>query len=332
MAWLPARLFDRGFGLEHDGEVDVAFTTSAGGSGFVPHAEALMEVAKDKFQFATATEAEAPLVPAPRPQVPEVSMETRLAKLEQPIATMASSMQALTAERVEKAKPPLLPLPPQAVEGLPGLDPGVVKSALTAGIDIESLKQFSQLLADNPARRLTDSGPGLVPKKAILDESEDEAPAVMPEETVPAVELQTAPPGPYERCPGKADHVGGGFADPEDEARLSIRAGLGRCGRRVWFSRWWRDLQQKQLLGSPCLEAGTSRESRGDLYHHREVESRLCVHGLGCEPSWSTPRRKEEPVHSNNGQVHIALPPGRGPRAMPSTNFRKWQRNGPDGW
>eukprot|EP00439_Symbiodinium_sp_Y106_P018012 s7219_g2.t1 len=49
---------------EDDGAgADVAFVTQAGGSGFLPHCDALVEVAKDKFQFHTATEhtgAEAP--------------------------------------------------------------------------------------------------------------------------------------------------------------------------------------------------------------------------------------------------------------------------------
>ncbi|CAE7781763.1 unnamed protein product, partial [Symbiodinium necroappetens] len=172
--------------FEHDGEVDVAFATLGGESGFVPHAEALMEVAKDKFQFATATEGEAPPMPAAQPQAAEAAMEARLAKLEQSIATIASSMQALTLDRVEKAKPPPPPRPPQAVESLPGLDPGVVKSALTAGIDM------SQLLAGNPARRLKDPGAGVVPKKAALDESENEGPPDDPEEAVIEAELRTA--------------------------------------------------------------------------------------------------------------------------------------------
>ena len=176
--------------FEHDGEVDVAFATVGGDSGFVPHAEALMEVAKDKFQFATATEGEAPPTPAARPQVAEAAVEARLAKLEQSIATMASSMQALTLDRVEKAKPPPPARPPQAVESLPGLDPGVVKSALTAGIDIDSLKQFSQLLAGNPARRLKDPGAAVVPKKAALDESENEGPPDDPEEAGAEAELR----------------------------------------------------------------------------------------------------------------------------------------------
>ncbi|CAE7657117.1 unnamed protein product, partial [Symbiodinium necroappetens] len=260
--------------FEHDGEVDVAFTTLGGGSGFVPHAEALMEVAKDKFQFATATEGEAPAIPAPQPQAAETSMESRLAKLEQSIATIASSMQALSLDRVERAKPPAPPRPPQAVEGLPGLDPGVVKSALTAGIDMESLKQFSQLLAGNPARRLKDPGAGMVPKKATLDESENEGAADDPEEAVPEAELRTAlSRDPMSDALVKLTTLVEDLQTQKTKRGSRLEQALEGAAAGSGSQDGGGDLEQKELLGSPCLEASTSREPRGDLHHHREVDA-----------------------------------------------------------
>ena len=304
--------------FEHDGEVDVAFATVGGESGFVPHAEALMEVAKDKFQFATATEGEAPPAPAAQPQVAEAAVEARLAKLEQSIATMASSMQALTLERVEKTKPPPPARAPQAVESLPGLDPGVVKSALTAGIDMESLKQFSQLLAGNPARRLKDPGGRNGPEEGGLGRVGERGPARRPGGgCARGRAARRSSPRSYERRLGEVDHPCGGPADPKDEAWLPFGAGLGRRSRRVWCSRRWRDLQQKELLSSSCPEAGSSREPRGDLYYDREVDAG------GPSLSHAGPRDaeadfvcsgvagKQEPAHQLPGGCENSLGGGR---------------------
>eukprot|EP00439_Symbiodinium_sp_Y106_P049344 s5974_g6.t1 len=121
-----------------------SFTTVGGESGYVPHAEALMELAKDKYQFATATENEAAPASSAAPLPPRLSVEGRLTKLEATLGSLTSSLEVLTQQ---------------------------------PGIEMDSLRQFSQLLATSPARRLKDPGGGVAMKASVLDESGDEAEA-----------------------------------------------------------------------------------------------------------------------------------------------------------
>ena len=191
--------------FEHDGEdLDVAFSTTGGDTGFVPHAEALMEVAKDKYQFATATEGEQQLpIAAPGPPPSDSGLEGRLSRLEASLGTLASTMQALTKERVQQqpAPPAQKAKAPQEAPVMPGLDAGVVKSALAAGVDLESLQQFSRLVGNNPARRLKDAR--AAPRnQSALEESDEEA----------AAEPHIAPPPVLEASP----------SDPVAEALLKL--------------------------------------------------------------------------------------------------------------
>ena len=163
--------------FDFEGERTVSFTTVGGESGYVPHAEALMELAKDKYQFATATENEAAPASSAAPLPPRLSVEGRLTKLEATLGSLTSSLEVLTQQRAEVKEKPAPPQAGRVAFSLPGLDPGVVKSALAAGIEMDSLRQFSQLLATSPARRLKDPGSGVTMKASVLDESGDEAEA-----------------------------------------------------------------------------------------------------------------------------------------------------------
>ena len=172
-----------------DGELEPTYPFVAGGGddGYLPLAEALVEVAKDKFQFYTAESGEtAPVAPA------AASGEGRLARLEATMESMALTVKALGEQMVKAGTPTVAegaapknvaanpaqdPSPALAsVAALPGLDPGVVQSALSAGVGRKALEEMSNLLAANPARRLREPAAALQTVNE-LGESDGEAEA-----------------------------------------------------------------------------------------------------------------------------------------------------------
>ncbi|CAE7948543.1 unnamed protein product, partial [Symbiodinium sp. KB8] len=184
-----------------DGEAEPTIFFTAGGadSGYLPLGEALVEVAKDKFQFHTAESGE------PGPPMPtEAQDETRLGRLEEAMQAMAATVKALSEGIQQQRESSLTALPiaesapaprtrtqPGAGIGAvvpahaaahdpgqdaptyPGLDPGVVQSALAAGVSHQALGEMASLLSANPALRLKDAK---APKLAAdpLDESDQE--------------------------------------------------------------------------------------------------------------------------------------------------------------
>ena len=252
----------------------MSFTTVGGESGYVPHAEALMELAKDKYQFATATENEAAPASSAAPLPPRLSVEGRLTKLEATLGSLASSLEVLTQQRAEVKEKPTPPQASRVAFSLPGLDPGVVKSALAAGIQMDSLRQFSQLLATSPARRLKDPGGGVAMKASVLDESGDEAEAEAVQATSNEnLAVASAPQDPVSAALVKLTAIVEDLQGQEAQARHEAGASLGRCGRRVWVSRRQRHLEPQKFDGSPGLAASSSRGPGGDLLDHREADA-----------------------------------------------------------
>ena len=160
-------------------EIEYKFVAAGGDAGFLPHSDALMEVAKDKFQFHTASENPAPL------PVADPMLEARMGKLEQAMAAMATSLKTLAQSSKAATPTPPTAAPRQDAPArerqqreptltYPGLDAGVVRSALAAGVDAASLEDMSRLLAGNPAKQLRDPGPKKAPLKTALEESGDE--------------------------------------------------------------------------------------------------------------------------------------------------------------
>ena len=168
-----------------DGELEPTYPFVAAGAddGYLPLAEALVEVAK----FHTAESGEpAPVAPA------AASGEGRLARLEETMETMAMTVKALGEQMVKAGTPAVVAAaapknaPPSSAlasapasappAALPGLDPGVVQSALSAGVDRKALEEMSNLLAANPARRLREPA---LPLQTVneLGESDGEAEA-----------------------------------------------------------------------------------------------------------------------------------------------------------
>ena len=89
-----------------DGEVEPTypFVATGGDDGYLPLAEALVEVAKDKFQFHTAESGET----APQPVAPAgANGEGRLARLEATMETMALTVKALGEQMMKAGTPPL---------------------------------------------------------------------------------------------------------------------------------------------------------------------------------------------------------------------------------
>ena len=195
-----------------DGSVEptVLFAPVDGAVGYLPLGEALVEIAKDKFQFHTAESGD----PAPR-RPPASAGDERLARLEAAMQAMTETVKALSVSRppadkaaateqagapggwsqaqASHAKAP--PKPRASAQNLafPGLDPGVVRSALASGVEPKALEEMAGLLSSNPARRLKDTK---VVATDPLEESDGEAPqpAAQPGGGVGLAEVPAGPP------------------------------------------------------------------------------------------------------------------------------------------
>ena len=189
--------------FDSDGsDIDYRFQATGGDAGFLPHSAALVEVAKDKFQFHTASENPAPR-PAPLP-VADPALDQRMVRLEEAVATMAASLKTLTQAASRPAAPAPSPQsstpraerrPTVSTEELQGLDAGVVRAALAAGVDKASLEDMAKLLAGNPAKQLKDTRLKRPVPKAALEESDEEP--VPTKEQAQALDCQNSPWTPW---------------------------------------------------------------------------------------------------------------------------------------
>ena len=127
-----------------------------------PWAEALVEVADQKFGFVTAASQ-----PASEAEKQVDAGEKRLQDLEASIAGIQSSLQswldgfplsqpAASAPRPIKANPKAVGRPAASTEQFAGLDSAVVQSALAAGVPAEHLKTMSNLAQPAQKNRLGD--------------------------------------------------------------------------------------------------------------------------------------------------------------------------------
>ena len=185
------------------------FMTEDGGEGFVPFAESLVTLADEKFSFLSAMsgaegDGEKPSDPSSKAKKASDPALDRIARLEEGMVAIQTSLQELLSQRntVAAAPPVMTPKPKEKAkrpeeDGLEALDPQVVQSALISGIDRKQLEEFNRLVAahkpkltDTPAQRKGARGP-----VNILGESEDEAVPEIDEEALaadPGAAFQTA--------------------------------------------------------------------------------------------------------------------------------------------
>ena len=155
------------------------------GSGILPTADAMVEVASEHYAFQSAVSGGG----APALGVgPGGDTEERLQKLEQVLASIQLNLNELAKDKKGVAAP-TLPRPkpatrhsalkvPKKQPSFPGLDPGVVSAALAAGVPESHLTEMSGIIKDRP-RRLEDIPRPSTSKKSpgsnsISTESEDE--------------------------------------------------------------------------------------------------------------------------------------------------------------
>ena len=155
----------------------MTFLAVGGASGYLPHSAALVDVAKDKFQFHTASEN-----PLAEPAAP--GLADRVDRIEQAVLAMTSSIKALTARtqpsapaKPETASTQPAQLKPKAAKAgldVVGIDPGVVQAAVAAGVDEQSLQDMARLLSGNQAKLLKEKPAKAVVVRTPLEESEEE--------------------------------------------------------------------------------------------------------------------------------------------------------------
>lgn len=148
----------------------------------VPYAQALVEVAEDKFCFVSATSA---VEGFSRP----VTTANRLGSLETAVAGIQEGLVSLQSLLRESQKAKAVPLPPKVAAPkvsaarsssstqdaqIPGLDPSVVQAALKAGVQKSHLEEMSRLV-QGKSGRLGDL-PRRTPAKKVtpLGDSEEE--------------------------------------------------------------------------------------------------------------------------------------------------------------
>jgi hypothetical protein len=200
--------------LNFDPAIDTTFAcqfvSEEGEEGFVPYAESLVALSDEKFAFLSAISGAEGDGGAPSKRsakakaAPEESAMDRIARLEEGMVAIQTSLQQIlkqdapAAKKAEPVKKSKSPRKGQNADGLPGLDPQVVASALATGIDRAQLEEFSKLVAaerpkmqDTPAAKK-----GAQTRVNILGESEDEAEPVEEANaavvTDPAAAVQTA--------------------------------------------------------------------------------------------------------------------------------------------
>ena len=138
---------------------------TSGDAGFLPHAAALVEVAKDKFQFHTASE---------NPALPSADkgMDQRMVRLEEAVAPCIFEDCGTNG----KAVAPPLPGPAQkrtkAGSQCRGHSRSGSRSGSVSPVDAASLQDMARLLGGN---QLLDPEPKCFAPKPVLDASAEKA-------------------------------------------------------------------------------------------------------------------------------------------------------------
>lgn len=227
------------------------FPTENQEDNYLHSAEALMQIADEKYAFLTAESG------SHQGRDPTEDQGLRLSQLEESMAEIRSSLAALlkrpgavapVAVELPPAKPRTKPkVPSQEAEGFgfAGLDRQVVQNALAAGVPADHLEQLGKI-ARQKRTRMTDA-PGDLKNKSklnVLGESEEEDVAVAGEADAP----QLDPHG----------------SDPMSSAVLKLTAimeTLSGTGKKK--SRLLEDaLDEVGLLGDAASSSSTSSSSR----------------------------------------------------------------------
>ena len=176
--------FEENIQLETGPDEEFQFLAEDGQAVVLPAASALVEVADEKFCFATATSAAAA---DDQGQIPAVAKGTsaRLGQLEKAVGGIqeglssllaslpSSSTAAPKAASVKSAAKPKVRSP--NVSGhLPGIDPSVVQAALRSGTPMSHLEEFSKLVQRKTGKIGKFPSEKILPKTNVLGESEEE--------------------------------------------------------------------------------------------------------------------------------------------------------------
>ena len=169
--------YEENFSAEFEA-VDYPFPVDSMGIPKIPFARALVHIARDHFEFATADDG--------RP--PPLDMEQRLQSVEQLLADMRVSLArlappppGLTGDGGPRAAP--LPPPPADVGKRqaaapsipPGIDPGVARQALQSGVTPEALVEMAKVLNVGPPGRTPHIPQARLQKaNAVLSSEEEE--------------------------------------------------------------------------------------------------------------------------------------------------------------
>ena len=194
--------FEECLDFETEAASSLVFTQELGMEDFLPAAEALVQIAEDKFNFLSAASGGA--------EEMHPAADQRIARLEESIIAIRSHLADLSKEsRAPAVKPdprptprtaaPLPAKPPTGLPdgatgsggGMPGLDPQVVASALTAGVEKSHLEEFSKMMQQKKTT-MPDlpRGPDKRRKAKLdilgeTDEEQEEEPIEVPETTEP---------------------------------------------------------------------------------------------------------------------------------------------------
>ena len=176
--------FEKCLDFETPGSEIPPFSLEEGASELLPAAEALVQIAEDKFNFLSAASGGA--------EEPEETAQ-RLARLEESVIAIRSSLVDLTKQRQPRAttsmvqptaktgaKAPKANAPKSDLldDGLQGLDPEVVAAARNAGIETSHLQEFARMI--QPKKNVMKDLPRGAAEKAgkkrldVLGDSEEE--------------------------------------------------------------------------------------------------------------------------------------------------------------
>lgn len=194
--------FEESLDFETEAASSLVFTQEMGMEDFLPAAEALVQIAEDKFNFLSAVSGG-----AGEPEANDA--DQRIARLEESIIAIRSHLADLSKRPAvnpdQRATPKTAaPLPPKPQASLPGgatgsgggmlgLDPQVVAAALNAGIERSHLEEFSKMMQQKKTQ-MPDLPKGADKRRKTkldilgeTDEEQEEEPVAAPDPSVEPV-------------------------------------------------------------------------------------------------------------------------------------------------
>eukprot|EP00435_Cladocopium_sp_Y103_P025450 s4131_g6.t1 len=171
--------FETAVAYEEDVDVEHGFPVDALGVPKYPFAKALVAIAKDHFEFATAEEGARPAAGGPS------ALERRMQNMEDVLRELQEGIVGLQSQRAKARQSPLGAAPKAPPQGAgrgspshprtlpPGIDPGLARQALQSGVSAEALGEFAHLLTGaQPGRGLP--APRAQPRTQAVDSAEEE--------------------------------------------------------------------------------------------------------------------------------------------------------------